>query len=108
MHKDKYCWYVDNKVIASSVLIWIAVVFASTLPACSPIPLQAPAPAPVAASSTATSNVAQAETIEEIVTTNETINETTNQTNIQDGLDPWWWILIGLLLPMPKFMRVIF
>lgn len=39
---------------------------------------------------------ASAEKIGEVTTINE------------DGLDPWMWLLIGMLLPMPKFMRVIF
>ena len=39
---------------------------------------------------------AQAESIENVTTVNE------------DGLDPWMWLLIGMLLPMPKFMRMIF
>lgn len=46
------------------------------------------------------SSAAQADEIGEVVTINETINE--------DGLDPWMWLLIGMLLPMPKFMKVIF
>lgn len=41
-------------------------------------------------------STASAETIEAVTTINE------------DGLDPWMWLLIGMLLPMPKFMRVIF
>lgn len=39
---------------------------------------------------------AQAQEIGEVTTINE------------DGLDPWMWLLIGMLLPMPKFMRLIF
>jgi hypothetical protein len=41
-------------------------------------------------------STASAETIEAVTTINE------------DGLDPWMWLLIGMLLPMPKFMKVIF
>lgn len=41
-------------------------------------------------------STAQAEEIGEVVTINE------------DGLSPWMWLLIGMLLPMPKFMRMIF
>ena len=41
-------------------------------------------------------STAQAKEIGEVTTINE------------DGLDPWMWLLIGMLLPMPKFMRVIF
>lgn len=41
-------------------------------------------------------STASAENIEAVTTINE------------DGLDPWMWLLIGMLLPMPKFMKVIF
>lgn len=41
-------------------------------------------------------STASAEQIENVTTVNE------------DGLDPWMWLLIGMLLPMPKFMKVIF
>ncbi len=41
-------------------------------------------------------STAQAEEIGEVVTINE------------DGLSPWMWLLIGMLLPMPQFMKIIF
>ena len=42
-------------------------------------------------------STASAENIDEVTTINE-----------GDGLSPYWWLLIGMLLPMPKFMRLIF
>lgn len=45
---------------------------------------------------TAAGSTASAEEIGEVVTINE------------DGLDPWMWLLIGMLLPMPRFMKIIF
>jgi len=34
--------------------------------------------------------------------------DTVSTVNEGDGLSPYWWLLIGMLLPMPKFMKVIF
>jgi len=42
-------------------------------------------------------STAQAGEIGEVVTINE-----------GDGLPVWAWLIIGMLLPMPKFMRLIF
>tara|TARA_R110002012_G_scaffold320049_2_gene542229 strand:- start:241 stop:555 length:315 start_codon:yes stop_codon:yes gene_type:complete len=47
--------------------------------------------------STQDASTVKAETFTgEIVTVNE------------DGLSPWMWLLIGMLLPMPKFMKYVF
>lgn len=109
MRKLPKDWCIDNVLDTSvgvALTVWLVLILSIVLPGCSM--LLEKAPVPVASSSTSTANVATADNIEEIVTNNETINETTNETIIEGGLAPWWWLLIGMLLPMPKFMRVIF
>ena len=109
MRKLPEDWCIDNVLDTSvgvALTVWLVLILSIVLPGCGMLPEKAPAP--VASSSTSTANVATADNIEEIVTNNETINETINE----DGIPTHWFIIsalvFGMIIPQPKFMKIIF